>query len=80
MPTLSDTELKQLMTQLARVVGLGLTDARVDADLAAFKGHLAANEKIRTVPLAIEAEPFVKLERAGGAGGAGRAGGAGGAG
>jgi hypothetical protein len=74
MPMLSDAELTQLMKQLARVVGLNLTDERVGADLAAFKGHLAADEKIRTVPLAIEAEPFVKLERAGRAGGAGGAG------
>lgn len=73
MPMLSDAELTQLMKQLARVVGLNLTDERVDADLAAYKGHLAANEKIRSVPLAVEEEPFVKLERAGGAGGAGGA-------
>jgi hypothetical protein len=70
MPMLSDAELKPLMKQLARVLGLNLTDERVDADLAAYKGHLAANEKIRTVPLAMEAEPFVKLERAGRPGGA----------
>jgi hypothetical protein len=63
MPTLTDTELKQLMQQLARVGGLNLTDARVEADLVAYKGHLAANEKIRAVPLAIEAEPFVKLKQ-----------------
>jgi len=62
-PTLTDAELKQLMKQLARVQGLDLTDERVDSDLAAFKGHLAANEKIRAVPLPLEAEPFVKLKR-----------------
>jgi hypothetical protein len=76
MPMLSDAELKPLMKQLARVLGLNLTDERVDADLAAYKGHLAANEKIRTVPLAMEAEPFVRLERTRRAGGAGRPGGA----
>jgi len=63
MPTLTDAELKQLMKQLARVEGLDLSDERVDRDLVAFKGHLAAHEKIRAVPLALEAEPFVKLKR-----------------
>jgi hypothetical protein len=64
MPTLTDAELKQLMQQLARAGALNLSDARVDADLVAFKAHLAANEKIRAVPLPVEAEPFVKLQKA----------------
>jgi hypothetical protein len=64
-PQLTDAELKALMKQLANATGLNLTDARVDADLVAFKGHLAANEKIRAVPLPIEAEPFVRLKRKG---------------
>ena len=51
MPALTDAELKQLMTQLARVHGLARTDERVEHDLVAYKGHLAANEKIRAVPL-----------------------------
>ena len=63
MPTLTDAELKQLMKQLARVGGLDLSDERIDRDLVAFKTHLAAHEKIRAVPLALEAEPFVKLKR-----------------
>ena len=63
MPTLTDAELKQLMKQLARVEGLDLSDERIDHDLVAFKGHLAAHEKIRAVPLPLEAEPFVKLKR-----------------
>jgi hypothetical protein len=63
MPTLTDAELKRLMKELARVQGWDLTDERVDRDLPAYKGHLAANEKIRAVPLPIEAEPFVKLKR-----------------
>jgi hypothetical protein len=63
MPTLSDAELKQLMTQLAKVAGLDLSAERVDRDLVAYKAHLAANEKIRAVPLPLEAEPFVTLKR-----------------
>jgi hypothetical protein len=63
MPTLTDAELKQLMKQLARIEGLNLSDERVDHDLVAFKGHIAATEKIRAVPLPLEAEPFVKLKR-----------------
>ncbi len=60
---MTDVELKQLMKQLANVVGLDLSDERVAADLVAYKGHLAASEKIRAVPLPLEAEPFVKLKR-----------------
>lgn len=60
---MSDAELKQLMKQLARVAGLELTDERVDRDLVAYKGHLAAIEKIRAVDLPIEAEPFVRIRR-----------------
>lgn len=63
MPTLPDAELKQLMMQLARVAGLDLSAERVDRDLVAYKGHLAAIEKIRSVALSIEAEPFVTLKR-----------------
>ncbi len=63
MPTLTDAELKQLMKHLARVVGLDLSDERVDRDLPAYKSHLAANEKIRAVPLAVEAEPFTRLTK-----------------
>ena len=63
MPMLTDAERKQVMKQLARIGGLNLTDERVDADLVAFKGHVAANEKIRAVPLPLEAEPFVTLKR-----------------
>jgi hypothetical protein len=59
--TLSDAEIKQLMTQLAQVTGLELTAERVDRDLVAYKGHLAAIERIRSVKLPIEAEPFPRL-------------------
>ena len=62
MPTLSDAEMKQLMKHLARVQGLDLTEERVDGDLVAYKGHLAANDKIRAVPLPLEAEPFFRLK------------------
>jgi hypothetical protein len=61
MTTQSDSELKQLMKQLARVGGLNLSDDRVEQDLVAFKGFVAASDKIRAVPLPLEAEPFVKL-------------------
>jgi len=57
-PQPTDAELKQLMKQLARVAGLDLSDERIDVDLIAYKGHLAAIEKIRSVPLPVEAEPF----------------------
>jgi hypothetical protein len=54
---MTDAELKHLMKQLAKVAGLDLSDERVERDLVAYKGHLAAIEKIRTVDLPIEAEP-----------------------
>ena len=60
---MTDAELKQLMKQLSAAGGLPLDDERVDRDLAAYKGHLAAIERIRTVPLAIEAEAFSGLKR-----------------
>ena len=60
---MTDDELKRLMKQLAQVAGLNLSDERVDRDLIAYKGHLAAIDAIRSVPLVIEAEPFVKLKR-----------------
>jgi len=63
MPTLTDAELKQLMKQLARAAGMELSDDRIDRDLVAYKGHLAAMDRIRSVPLTIEAEPFVNLKR-----------------
>jgi hypothetical protein len=65
MPTLTDAELKQLMKQLSKVAGLDLSDERVHRDLVAYKGHLAAIEKIRTVDLPVEAEPVVKLSAKG---------------
>jgi hypothetical protein len=61
-PQMTDAELKQVMKQLAKVAGLNLSDERVDRDLVAYKGHLAAIDAIRSVPLALEAEPFVKLK------------------
>ncbi len=62
-PQLTDAELRQLMKQLSRIAGLDLSDERLDRDLAAYKGHLAAIDRIRTVDLATEAEPFVKMKR-----------------
>lgn len=60
---MTDAELKQLMKQLARVAGLDLSDERVERDLVAYKGHLAAIDRIKSVDLRIEAEPFVRLKR-----------------
>ena len=60
---MSDAELKQLMKQLAAATGLILTDERVDRDLVAYKSHLAAIDRIKSVPLPVEAEPFAGLKR-----------------
>lgn len=58
----SDTDLKQLLKEYARLVGLPLSDDRVERDLVAFKTHLAAIERIRAVVLPMEADPFVTLK------------------
>ena len=60
---MTDVELKQLMKQLSKAAGLDLSDERLERDLVAYKGHLAAIDRIKTVDLPIEAEPFVRLKR-----------------
>ena len=58
MPTnMTDAELKQTMKAIAAVAGLHLSDERIERDLAAYKGHLAAIDSIRRVELPLEAEP-----------------------
>jgi len=71
---MTDDELKQLMKQLATAIGLDLTDERVDRDLVAYKSHLAASDRIKSVALPIEAEPFrgATLSASRGAGGSRR--------
>ena len=59
--TMTDAELKQAMRLAARMAGLSLTDERIDRDLAAYKGHLAAIDAIRTVDLPIDAEPATRV-------------------
>lgn len=54
---MTDLEIKQAMKAIAAVSGLNLTDERIDRDLPAYKGHLAAIEAIRMVDLPLEAEP-----------------------
>ena len=61
--TLTDAELTAAMKQIARVAGLDLSDERIEHDLSAYKAHLAAIDKIRSIELPIEAEPFVPLKR-----------------
>ena len=60
---MSDDELKQLMKHLANAIGLDLSDERIERDLVAYKDHLAASDRIKTVALPIEAEPFRTLKR-----------------
>jgi hypothetical protein len=40
-----------------------MSDERADQDVVAFKGFITANDKIRSVALPLEAEPFVKLKQ-----------------
>ena len=60
---MSGEELKQLMKQLATAIGLDLSDERIERDLVAYKSHLAASDRIKTVALPIEAEPFRTQKR-----------------
>lgn len=62
-PQMSDAELKQVMKQLSAASGRALSDERVERDLVAYKGHLAASERIKAIQLPIEAEPFSGLKR-----------------
>jgi hypothetical protein len=62
---MTDAEIKEAMKHIARVTGLNLTDERIERDLVAYKSQLAAIDRIKTVPLPIEAEPFRSLERRG---------------
>jgi hypothetical protein len=54
---MTDAEIKETMKQIARIAGLNLSDERIERDLVAFKGHLAAIDKIRSIDLPLEAEP-----------------------
>jgi hypothetical protein len=62
---MTDAEIKEAMKHIARVTGLNLTDERIERDLVAYKSQLAAIDRIKAVPLPIEAEPFRSLERRG---------------
>jgi hypothetical protein len=63
--TRTDAELRQAMKTIALSTALKLSDERIDRDLAAYKGHLAAIEAVRSVDLPLEAEPapVVTLEK-----------------
>jgi hypothetical protein len=54
---MTDLEIKQAMKALATIIGLKLTDERIERDLAAFKAQLTAIDAIQSVELPIEAEP-----------------------
>ena len=60
---LTDADLKAAMKQIAKVAGLDLSDERIERDLVAYKSHLAAIDKIKTIDLPLEAEPFVPSKR-----------------
>jgi hypothetical protein len=58
---MTDAELKQTMKQISKVAGLELSDERIERDLAAYKGHLAAIDRIRLIDLPLEAEPAPRV-------------------
>ncbi len=63
MPTnLTDAQLKDAMATIARVNGLPLSDERLARDLPAYKGLLAALERIARIDLPLEAEPATIIE------------------
>ncbi len=62
---MTDAEIKQAMKAIAAVNDLPLTDARIERDLATYKGYLAAVASIRRVDLPLDAAPLpiVALKR-----------------
>lgn len=55
---MTDEELKEAMKQMARIVGLDLSQERIDRDLASFKSHLRAIDAVHEVELELEDEPI----------------------
>jgi len=49
---MTDVEIKDAMKHIAKVAGMNLSDERIERDLAAFKAHLAAIDKIRSITVA----------------------------
>ena len=54
---MSDQEIKDVMKAIARANGRPLSDDRIEADLPAYKGYLAAIEKLTAYNFAVEDEP-----------------------
>jgi len=61
---MTDEELKESMRHSAKLAGIELSEERIEADLAHFKGHLAAIDTVGEVPLKREDDPIptFKLE------------------
>jgi len=55
---MTDQELKETMRHMAKIVGLDLSEERLDKDLATFKRHLAAIDAVHEVELNLEDEPI----------------------
>ncbi|MFB3067670.1 MAG: hypothetical protein ACE1ZI_00235 [Acidobacteriota bacterium] len=55
---MTDQELKEAMKHMAKIVGLDLSQDRLDKDLATFKRHLAAVDAVHEVELELEDEPI----------------------
>lgn len=54
---MSDQDIKDVMKAIARANGRPLSDERIEADLRAYKGYLAAIERITAYNFAVEDEP-----------------------
>lgn len=54
---MTDAEVKEAMKAIAKTAGLNLSDERIEIDLSAFKGHLAAVDALNAVDVALEDEP-----------------------
>jgi hypothetical protein len=59
---MSDQEIKEIMKAIARANGRPLTDERVEADLPAYKGHLAAIDRLNAYQFKVEDEPAFHFE------------------
>jgi hypothetical protein len=54
---MTDEDIKNMMRAIARANGRPLSDARIDADLPAYKNYLAAIARFSAYRFAVEDEP-----------------------
>jgi hypothetical protein len=54
---MADQDIKDIMKAIAKANGRPLSDERIEVDLPAYKGYLAAIERLSAYEFAVEDEP-----------------------